>query len=80
MTWLLFSILAAFAWGVGQVLLKKGYESLSTPLIYVIDSAIQALFFVPFALIMGFKLESWVLVLLLSLGTVVGNWFYYYAL
>jgi len=80
MIWFIYAVLAAFCWGIGQVLLKQGYKNFSPRFIYLLDSCFQIVIYLPFIFIMGLSFESWPLVLLLSLGTVIANWFYYYAL
>lgn len=52
-SWLLFALLTALLWGVGQVLIKKGFSRISILWSVAISATINALIYIPFSILNG---------------------------
>src|SRR3989344_1569150 len=50
MSWLFFSLISALLWGIGQVIIKRGFLNLSSLWNVVISASINILIYIPFAL------------------------------
>lgn len=78
--WLVFSLLAALLWGVGQIFIKKGFTHLSPLIDNVLATIIDLLLWVPLALFMGVNFQK--VLNILPLAIVAGSTYfiYYYAI
>lgn len=79
MTWLIFALLAALTWGIGQVLIKKGFEHTTAFFNNVLATVFGCLIFIPFALIGGINWPLFPKIMLLTLLAGGPTLIYYYA-
>jgi transporter family protein len=79
MTWLIFALLAALTWGIGQVLVKKGFQH-TTPLFNnFLATIFGCLIFIPFAFIGGINWSSFPKIFLFAFLAEAFGTIYYYA-
>ncbi len=79
MTWFLFALLAAITWGVGQILIKKGFEHTTALFNNFLATIFGCLIFIPFSLIGGVNWSLFPGILIIALLAAVPNLIYYYA-
>jgi transporter family protein len=79
MSWFIFALLAASSWGVGQVLIKKGFEHTSPLFNNLLGTIFGCLIFIPFSLIGGVNWSLLPKILILAFLAAAPNMLYYYA-
>lgn len=78
--WLVFSLLAAFLWGIGQIFIKKGMGNVS-PLVYnILAVIIDLLLWFPLAFFMGINFPKVFSILPLALLAGATYFLYYYVI
>jgi transporter family protein len=57
MSWLFFTLLAALLWAAGQVILKKGFNNISSLWSIILSACVNLLIYIPFSLITHASLQ-----------------------
>lgn len=79
MTWLIFALSAALIWGVGQILIKKGFEHTTPFFNNFLATLFGCLIFIPFALIGGVNWSLFPKLIFLAIFAEAPLLIYYYA-
>ena len=79
-SWIYFSLLTLFFWGVAQVLLKKGFSNISSLWSIAISASINTLIYVPFALYTGATFSISPISFVYILTITVLNMLFFYAI
>lgn len=78
--WLIFSLLAALLWGIGQIFVKKGFAQ-TTPLFNnILATSVEVFFWIPIALLGGVEFEKFPIVFPLALVAGITYFVYYYVI
>lgn len=80
MNWLVYSLITVILWGVGQVLIKKGFTNISSLWSLVISASINALVYIPFALLTGATFSISPLFFVVIFVITALNMFFFYAI
>src|SRR5437773_1937877 len=78
--WLLFTLFSAVFWGVGQVVIKKGYQNLSPLFNNVLAAILIPVMVIPLALTHGIHPEKILAILPLTLVVAIIFLSYYYVI
>lgn len=79
MRWLIFALLAALSWGIGQVLIKKGFEHTTPFFNNFLATIFGIIIFIPFALIGGVNWQFFPKIIYITLVAEASALIYYYA-